>query len=166
MLTFLLRWGKRNQQSFEAQMNSFFLLFNRYLLEKAKGEKLLVPSHLLSLTLASSSSSPSRVADILARFRCVGSVWDKINPPAAEQVVPYADLPESTDGSILRKLAVLKLNGGLGESKLSNFQRGDGEGASSRRERREEGWMEGERAEEAQKRGENELELTSCWLDE
>lgn len=43
------------------------------------------------------------------------SVWDKINPPAAEQVVPYADLPESTDGSILRKLAVLKLNGGLGE---------------------------------------------------
>ncbi|CDZ98847.1 utp-glucose-1-phosphate uridylyltransferase [Phaffia rhodozyma] len=69
------------KKSFEAQMNSFFLLFNRYLLEKAKGEKL---------------------------------DWDQVNPPAADQIVPYADLPASTDGSILNKLAVLKLNGGLG----------------------------------------------------
>ena len=45
----------------------------------------------------------------------LSSVWDKINPPRADEVVPYADLPESTDGSILRKLAVLKLNGGLGQ---------------------------------------------------
>ena len=42
------------------------------------------------------------------------SDWDKIQPPAADQVLPYASLPEASDPSILNKLAVLKLNGGLG----------------------------------------------------
>lgn len=56
------------------------------------------------------------------------SVWDKINPPGADQVVPYADLPESTDGSILRKLAVLKLNGGLGQCMNLNSTGSEREG--------------------------------------
>jgi UTP--glucose-1-phosphate uridylyltransferase len=41
------------------------------------------------------------------------SDWEKINPPKAEQVRPYAVLP-NVDPAILDKLAVLKLNGGLG----------------------------------------------------
>lgn len=41
------------------------------------------------------------------------SDWDKINPPKPEQVRPYEVLP-NVDPSILNKLAVLKLNGGLG----------------------------------------------------
>jgi len=62
-------------------MSSFYHLFNRFLAEKAKGEKL---------------------------------DWEKIQPPAPEQVTPYASLPEAGDPSMLNKLAVLKLNGGLG----------------------------------------------------
>lgn len=42
------------------------------------------------------------------------SDWEKIQPPTPEQVVSYADLPECTTPSLLNKLAVLKLNGGLG----------------------------------------------------
>lgn len=43
----------------------------------------------------------------------VHSDWEKINPPKPEQVRPYKALP-NVDPSILNKLAVLKLNGGLG----------------------------------------------------
>lgn len=46
--------------------------------------------------------------------RLARSDWEKIQPPTPEQVVPYAELPEKTDPSLLDKLAVLKLNGGLG----------------------------------------------------
>lgn len=42
-----------------------------------------------------------------------GSDWEKINPPKPEQVRPYKVL-DKVDPSILNKLAVLKLNGGLG----------------------------------------------------
>lgn len=42
------------------------------------------------------------------------SDWEKIQPPAPSQVTPYASLPQATDPSVLSKLAVLKLNGGLG----------------------------------------------------
>ena len=69
------------KRAFEAEMSSFYHLFNRFLAEKAKGVKL---------------------------------DWDKIQPPAAEQVTPYASLPQASDPSVLSKLAVLKLNGGLG----------------------------------------------------
>ncbi len=41
------------------------------------------------------------------------SDWEKINPPKPEQVRPYKVL-DKVDPSILNKLAVLKLNGGLG----------------------------------------------------
>jgi len=42
--------------------------------------------------------------------------WNKINPPAPEQVVPYEKLPNSDAVDFLNKLAVVKLNGGLGTS--------------------------------------------------
>ncbi len=45
--------------------------------------------------------------------------WDKIQPPKAEQVVEYTDIHESSKeaaADFLSKLAVLKLNGGLGTS--------------------------------------------------
>ncbi|KEI42794.1 uncharacterized protein L969DRAFT_84680 [Mixia osmundae IAM 14324] len=69
------------KRAFESEMHSFFLLFNRYLSEKAKGQKLQ---------------------------------WDRVKPPAPEQVVAYKSLKDAKDSSILNKLAVLKLNGGLG----------------------------------------------------
>ncbi|KAI5478395.1 UTP-glucose-1-phosphate uridylyltransferase [Pseudohyphozyma bogoriensis] len=69
------------KKAFEAEMQSFFVLFSRYIAERAKGTKI---------------------------------DWNKIQPPAPEQVVPYADLPKCSDPSLLNKLAVLKLNGGLG----------------------------------------------------
>ncbi|EJD33220.1 UTP--glucose-1-phosphate uridylyltransferase [Auricularia subglabra TFB-10046 SS5] len=68
-------------QAFAAQMDGFFNLFNRYLADKAKAERL---------------------------------VWDKVKSPAKDQIVSYESLPETTDASILDKVAVLKLNGGLG----------------------------------------------------
>ena len=42
------------------------------------------------------------------------SDWNKVKSPAADQIVSYSDLPASNDTSILEKVAVLKLNGGLG----------------------------------------------------
>ncbi|KAL1748725.1 UTP--glucose-1-phosphate uridylyltransferase family [Schizophyllum fasciatum] len=42
--------------------------------------------------------------------------WDKIRSPSKEQIASYADLPEPSDKAALNKLAVLKVNGGLGTS--------------------------------------------------
>jgi len=42
--------------------------------------------------------------------------WDRIAPPAEGQVVDYEDLANSEAVGFLNKLAVLKLNGGLGTS--------------------------------------------------
>jgi UTP--glucose-1-phosphate uridylyltransferase len=51
---------------------------------------------------------------LIPRYRAdLSSDWEKINPPKAEQVRPYAVL-DNVDPAILDKLAVLKLNGGLG----------------------------------------------------
>jgi UTP--glucose-1-phosphate uridylyltransferase len=57
---------------------------------------------------------------LLARARALAplaaltrSDWEKINPPNPKQLIPYAVKP-NIDPSILDKLAVLKLNGGLG----------------------------------------------------
>jgi UDP-N-acetylglucosamine pyrophosphorylase len=44
------------------------------------------------------------------------SEWDRIKSPAAEQIVPYDKLPNVTKPDNLNKLAVLKVNGGLGTS--------------------------------------------------
>ncbi|PQE19901.1 UTP-glucose-1-phosphate uridylyltransferase protein [Rutstroemia sp. NJR-2017a BVV2] len=71
---------------FETEMDNFFALFRRYLNDKAKGNQL-------------------RSSD-----------WDRIAPPAQNQVVDYNELANSESVSFLNKLAVLKLNGGLGTS--------------------------------------------------
>ncbi|KAL1297972.1 hypothetical protein AAFC00_006480 [Neodothiora populina] len=42
--------------------------------------------------------------------------WSRIAPPKPEQVVAYDDLPKDESVDFLNKLAVLKLNGGLGTS--------------------------------------------------
>lgn len=42
--------------------------------------------------------------------------WDRIAPPNPEQVVDYESLPDSETVGFLEKLAVIKLNGGLGTS--------------------------------------------------
>ena len=42
--------------------------------------------------------------------------WSKVVPPKPEQVVEYGDLPNSESVEFLKKLAVVKLNGGLGTS--------------------------------------------------
>ncbi|KAF5317349.1 hypothetical protein D9611_003885 [Ephemerocybe angulata] len=42
--------------------------------------------------------------------------WDRIKSPAEDQIVPYADLPSPSQAKNLNKLAVLKVNGGLGTS--------------------------------------------------
>lgn len=42
--------------------------------------------------------------------------WDRITPPQPEQVIDYEGLPKVENPAIFSKLAVLKLNGGLGTS--------------------------------------------------
>ncbi|KZT04671.1 UTP--glucose-1-phosphate uridylyltransferase [Laetiporus sulphureus 93-53] len=42
--------------------------------------------------------------------------WDRIKSPSADKVVPYDQLPSNPDPKNLNKLAVLKVNGGLGTS--------------------------------------------------
>lgn len=42
--------------------------------------------------------------------------WDCIKSPGDDQIVPYKTLPKPKDSSALSKLAVLKVNGGLGTS--------------------------------------------------
>ncbi|CAK5281764.1 unnamed protein product [Mycena citricolor] len=50
------------------------------------------------------------------RAKSVDLDWDLIKPPADGQIVPYADLPKPKDTKNMNKLAVLKVNGGLGTS--------------------------------------------------
>ena len=90
------------QQPFDTEMQSFFYLFTRYLSERAKSVDLYVtlffsPTHL---------SNPSFFI----------SDWDRIKSPADDQIVPYDSLPKPADHNNLNKLAVLKVNGGLGTS--------------------------------------------------
>ena len=42
------------------------------------------------------------------------SDWHKVSAPTEKQIVAYEELPQNGDASILKKLAVLKVNGGLG----------------------------------------------------
>ncbi|KAF9062460.1 UTP-glucose-1-phosphate uridylyltransferase [Rhodocollybia butyracea] len=42
--------------------------------------------------------------------------WDKIRPPPAEQLIPYESLKSEADLKGFSKLAILKVNGGLGTS--------------------------------------------------
>jgi UTP--glucose-1-phosphate uridylyltransferase len=54
--------------------------------------------------------------DSATRTNESSSSWDRIAPPAKDQVVDYEDLPDIQGKAFLDKLAVLKLNGGLGTS--------------------------------------------------
>ncbi|KAI8971393.1 UTP--glucose-1-phosphate uridylyltransferase family [Pilobolus umbonatus] len=72
---------KEERKYFSQEMDGFYMLFTRYLNEKAKGNQL---------------------------------DWDKIQTPSEEQIIPYASLATCTSKDDLKKLAVLKLNGGLG----------------------------------------------------
>ncbi|KAI8983621.1 UTP--glucose-1-phosphate uridylyltransferase family [Pilobolus umbonatus] len=73
--------NSEERKYFSQEMDGFYMLFTRYLDEKAKGKKLN---------------------------------WDKIQTPSEEQIIPYATIPETMAKTDLQKLAVLKLNGGLG----------------------------------------------------
>ncbi|KZT19061.1 UTP-glucose-1-phosphate uridylyltransferase [Neolentinus lepideus HHB14362 ss-1] len=42
--------------------------------------------------------------------------WSQIDTPSKEHVIPYDNLPQIHDPKILNKLAILKVNGGLGTS--------------------------------------------------
>ncbi|KAG1735131.1 UTP-glucose-1-phosphate uridylyltransferase [Suillus paluster] len=50
------------------------------------------------------------------RAKSVDLDWDRIKSPADDQIVAYDSLPQPHDHSNLNKLAVLKVNGGLGTS--------------------------------------------------
>lgn len=73
---------KDKQSQFETEMDLFFSLFRRYLIDK----------------------SSETFLD-----------WDKVKSPSPEEVVQFRDLKDTGSNS-LSKLAVLKLNGGLGTS--------------------------------------------------
>jgi UTP--glucose-1-phosphate uridylyltransferase len=82
-------------------MQSFFYLFTRYLAERAQAQELSTP---LFLSLLRHS------ADFFNRD------WERIKSPGDDQIVPYSSLTKPKDSSALSKLAVLKVNGGLGTS--------------------------------------------------
>lgn len=125
---------------FGAEMEDFFLLFNRYLTEKAKGEKMYVPSLRRRVSVCWRVAVECRLLTLTITVRCnlcrprhqpqphpqpqpkktqpqpqpqPRSEWDKVNSPPAERILPYQQL-DSLDPSMLDKLVVLRLNGGLG----------------------------------------------------
>ncbi|RKP03930.1 hypothetical protein CXG81DRAFT_23487 [Caulochytrium protostelioides] len=74
------------REAFKIEMDNFYSLFTRYLAEKSKRVKLN---------------------------------WDQVKSPRPEHIIPLKTLPQHTiedSSSALSKLAVLKLNGGLGTS--------------------------------------------------
>ncbi|KAJ7446197.1 UTP-glucose-1-phosphate uridylyltransferase [Mycena galericulata] len=71
------------KKDFDAQMESFYTLYTRYLADKAGSSEI---------------------------------DWEKIRLPAEDQIIPYDQLTASIDPESLDKLAVLKVNGGLGTS--------------------------------------------------
>ena len=56
------------------------------------------------------------VLDDLDRTNTWAREWDRIKSPAADQIIPYDKLPKAASPDALNKLAVLKVNGGLGTS--------------------------------------------------
>lgn len=79
---------KKARENFESEMDCFFEVYQRYTMSSVRGEKLQ---------------------------------WDHVQTPSPEEVVDYNSLrsgPESKEEArkYLSKLAVLKLNGGLGTS--------------------------------------------------
>ena len=85
-------------------MQSFFYLFTRYLAEKAQNKEMYV--HSFTFTCLRSLCTHSSFYD---------SDWDRIKSPSEDKIVPYAKLRSGSPQN-LNKLAVLKVNGGLGTS--------------------------------------------------
>ena len=92
--------GLTFKKIFDMEMQSFFYLFTRYLTQKAQSQDLYILYHL----------DDHHCTDVIQ------SEWDRIKSPAADQIVPYDKLPKVTSPDALKKLAVLKVNGGLGTS--------------------------------------------------
>ncbi|KAG6918555.1 hypothetical protein DXG01_013645 [Tephrocybe rancida] len=81
-------------------------------------------------TLVSTASDPAgkkafaadmrTFSELLNRYVADGSQkldWEKVNTPATDQIIPYDQLTPPTDEvTLLKQLAVLKVNGGLGTS--------------------------------------------------
>lgn len=44
------------------------------------------------------------------------SDWGLVNGPAQDKIIPFDTLPDAAEVRLLNKLAVLKVNGGLGTS--------------------------------------------------
>jgi UTP--glucose-1-phosphate uridylyltransferase len=93
----------RASQAFDTEMQAFFYLFTRYLSERAKS---------VDLSVFPFSLCRSKVPCSRSFF----SEWDLIKSPAEDQIVPYDTLVAPNDQASLNKLAVLKVNGGLGTS--------------------------------------------------
>ena len=89
-------------QTFDTEMQSFFYLFTRYLDDRARAQEL--------------SAQPLSVIAYALSLTLVHRNWDLIKSPSDDQIVPYNTLPKPKDSSALSKLAVLKVNGGLGTS--------------------------------------------------
>lgn len=60
--------------------------------------------------------NPSFRMNCGVNYVCSLSDWDRIKSPAADQIIPYESLKPVHDPKIFNKLAVLKVNGGLGTS--------------------------------------------------
>lgn len=88
-------------------MDNFFILFTRYLNEKSKGTKLYV-MHLVDLI-----NTHVYIYLFTRKFIFLRN-WDKVKEPSPEQIITYKKLPKCDNPEYLNKLAVLKLNGGLG----------------------------------------------------
>ena len=89
-------------QAFDTEMQSFFYLFTRYLSERARSQELYAFPNPYTRACRLTSISSSRN-------------WDLIQSPSEDKIVPYSKLAPA-DASNLSKLAVLKVNGGLGTS--------------------------------------------------
>ncbi|KAJ3274426.1 UTP-glucose-1-phosphate uridylyltransferase [Terramyces sp. JEL0728] len=76
------------QKAFASEMGRFHELFCRYMAERSKNQKLqAIPN---------------------------SRNWDEVQSPSAETIIPYTKLEKINSKDALSKLAVLKLNGGLG----------------------------------------------------
>ncbi|KAK0504734.1 UTP-glucose-1-phosphate uridylyltransferase [Armillaria luteobubalina] len=72
-------------------------------------------SHLVA-TVDDPATKKAFDTEMQSRAKSQDLAWDRIKSPAEDQIVPYANLPAPKDTKNLNKLAVLKVNGGLGTS--------------------------------------------------
>jgi len=87
----IMTYTSRFLKLFDAEMQGFLSLFNRYLSQRAKNEKLYQ---------IQSSRCHLGYSDAIFDHR----EWDKVHSPSSEQVVAYSSLPEPQDAGILEKV--------------------------------------------------------------